>query len=374
VPCVAFDATGGIPELLRGQNAGLVAPLGNAEAFLAQLVKLFDHKKLKTRRRDLITMAAQRFDFRAYTETLLRTAQPNLQSLSVCVINYNYARYLAGRLGSIFAQSYPVHEILFFDDASSDESVATVAAAAREAQRDIRIIANDKNTGSVFAQWRRAAESASGDYIWIAEADDECAPDFLSRLMEAIAGTDTSPLLAFADSRAIDAAGRMVSPSYQSYYLQSGAKELTVSGIWQADEFARRFLSERNLILNVSAVLWRRDALLAALDRCAASIADWRIAGDWRLYLEVLAEQTGSVVYLAEPLNVHRRHQLSATQSLHAPDHVNEIAAMHRIAAEKLRLGTASIAAQTRYLNEIKTQFGVSATGKAKGPYKRRQP
>ncbi len=55
-------------------------------------------------------------------------------------------------------------------------------------------------------------------------------------------------------------------PSYQNYYFQSGVRELTASGSWEARDFAEKFLNVRNLIPNVSAVLWRREALLKALD------------------------------------------------------------------------------------------------------------
>ena len=45
---------------------------------------------------------------------------------------------------------------------------------------------NEENSGSVFAQWRKAAELATGDYLWIAEADDLSDPEFLARVMQAM--------------------------------------------------------------------------------------------------------------------------------------------------------------------------------------------
>jgi hypothetical protein len=57
-----------------------------------------------------------------------------------------------------------------------------------------------------------------------------------------------NPVLAFCDSRAVDAAGREMMPSYQSYYFASGVKELAESGIWDGLAFARLALRERNLI------------------------------------------------------------------------------------------------------------------------------
>ena len=106
----------------------------------------------------------------------------------MAVPNYNYARYMDGRLGSIFRQSHPVHEILVLDDCSTDNSLEAIAAAAQAADRAIRFEPNDINSGSVFAQWRKAAELATGELLWIAEADDLSDPDFLASAAALFAG------------------------------------------------------------------------------------------------------------------------------------------------------------------------------------------
>ncbi len=369
VPCVAFDETGGIPGLLRAEQAGAVVPLGDADAYLAQLIALLDHKKLRADRKRLIALA-QNFDFSRYVDALLRVAAPSLRTVSACVLNYNYARYLKDRLNAVFAQTYPLCEILLFDDGSDDDSVAVAEAVAQAAQRDVTIIANATNTGAIFEQWRRAAETARGEYIWIAEADDQCEPSFLARLIEAMAEVD-APVLAFSDSRAVDENGAIILRSYQSYYVDSDASDLASTGIWPADSFARKFLSERNLILNVSAVLWRRSALLAALRACGEELRDWRLAGDWRLYLEVLAASAGNVVHVAEPLNTHRRHTGSVTHSLDAVRHVEEVRQIHRIAAERFALDASAKARQAVYIEDISRQLGLREPHRQK-PAKRR--
>jgi hypothetical protein len=119
----------------------------------------------------------------------------------------------------------------------------------------------------------------------------------------------------------------------------------------------------RNLIPNVSGVLWRRDALLRALD-AVPDIAQWRLAGDWRLYLALLSGAADSVVYIAEPLNVHRRHGDGVTQSLAATVHVAEISRMHEIAAKTLGLDGVARTAQAEYLGRVGVQLG-AAKGKA---------
>jgi len=101
-------------------------------------------------------------------------------------------------------------------------------------------------------------------------------------------------------------------------------------------------------------VLWRRTALLAALDRCGAELASWRLASDWRLYLEVLAESDGCVAYVAEPLNMHRRHGAGVTAGTTTRRHLAEIGRMHKLTRERLRLDEAARARQAAYVTELR--------------------
>jgi glycosyltransferase involved in cell wall biosynthesis len=138
----------------------------------------------------------------------------------VVVPNYNYARYLAERLGSIFAQTHPVLEVILLDDASTDDSVAIARQTAAAWGRSLRILRRARNSGAASGQWRRAAAAARGDFVWIAEADDGCAPEFLETLIGAIAAVPEATF-GFCDSRAIDASGQPLSESYRAQYAAS---------------------------------------------------------------------------------------------------------------------------------------------------------
>jgi len=354
IPCVAFENSGGIPELLRETGGGLVVAADDVDAFRAALRSLLGHPELEAGRRQLQELAAQKFDFAAYVERLLHLAHPALVTVSVCVISYNYARYLPARLASVFAQTYPVAEILLLDDGSTDGSPAVAEQAAAAAGRALRIIAEGTNSGSVFGQWRRAAMAARGAFVWLCEADDDAEPAFLARLVEAIGGAE-DVRLAFSDSRAIDANGRTLMPSYQAYYCDAGASALAQSGRWEAAAFARQFLCTRNLIPNVSGVLWRRSALIAALD-AVPMLDQWRLAGDWRLYIAAL-DAPGALVYVAAPLNVHRRHEGGMTQRLNAATHIGEIRAMQAIAAATFGLDEPARAAQAMDAARVETRL-----------------
>ncbi|MCX7382193.1 MAG: glycosyltransferase, partial [Alphaproteobacteria bacterium] len=284
LPVVAFAGTGGIPDLLATFGGGASVPLADADAMAGALLR-FGTRGVHGGRARLAARARAAFSFADYTAGLLRLARPELAAVSVVVPSYNYARFLPERLASIFTQTYPVGEVVLLDDASSDDSLPVAAAVAAEWRRELRISTATVNSGSVFRQWRRAAEVAHGEFLWIAEADDAAEPELLASLvgvMQAQPGID----LAFCDSRAIDAEGTELWPSYRDYYIGAGAAALAQDGVFDGPDFARRCLAERNLILNASSVLWRRSALLAALERCGEELECFRIAGDWRLYLE----------------------------------------------------------------------------------------
>ena len=55
--------------------------------------------------------------------------------------------------------------VLMLDDASSDDSRAVIEQVAHQHGRDIRLLVNDKNSGSVMRQWARGTREASGELV-----------------------------------------------------------------------------------------------------------------------------------------------------------------------------------------------------------------
>jgi len=349
---VAFAEAGGIPGLLQELDGGVAVPIGDAPALADAIIDMLLAARPKAARARLARRAHEPFRFDRYAFALLRLLRPALAPISVAVPVYNYAQYLERRLASVFAQTWPVAEVIVLDDASTDDSVAVARATAEDWGRDIRLLVNPTNSGSPFRQWRRAAAMAEGDWLWIAEADDEAEPTLLAGLAGMVQEVPDLELV-FCDSRAIDGSGRPLWPSYQEYYSANGAAVLAKGGVFPAREFARRFLAERNFILNASAVLWRRRSLLEALDRCGKELDRYRLAGDWRIYIEVLAASSGRVGVLAAPLNVHRRHSGSLTETL-APDrHVDEVARVQALARARLDLPTEIVRRQAHYRRRL---------------------
>jgi len=164
--------------------------------------------------------------------------------------------------------------------------------------------------------------------------------------------------IAFCDSIAIDDAGDQVMADYKDYYRASAAPELCENGVFAAKQFAQDCLGERNLILNASAVVFRTEALRAALARCGDELADWHVAGDWRLYVEILAHSDGKVGYIAMPLNGHRRHAASATAKLSSKAMLSEISRMHRVINTLLPQDKPRLQRQSQYRRSLATAEG----------------
>ena len=328
---IAFEDTGGIPELLERFDGGCSVPLGDVAA-MARAALQTARVMTPARRRALADASRTAFRFETYSTQLLALARPRWLPVSVVVPNCDYGRYLEARLASIFAQSYPVTEVIVLDDASIDDSVAVAERTAAAWGRRIDLYQQQRRSGSVFAQWRRAAETARSEWLWIAEADDAADPGLLAALAAASAEA-RDPAFAFCDSQAIDQGGAMLWPDHKTYY---GPAVLAADAVFEGAAFLRSHLAERNLILNVSAVLWRREELLAALRRCETELRRFRIAGDWRLYAEVLAREGAQVAYVAKPLNHHRCHAASVTARIGLAAQSAEIARVHGVVARMI--------------------------------------
>ncbi|MHC2706771.1 hypothetical protein ACVMHZ_009959 [Bradyrhizobium liaoningense] len=213
----------------------------------------------------------------------------------------------------------------------------------------------------MFAQWAKAAEMAKGEFLWIAEADDLSEPIFISSLLALMQG-DPDIAIGFTDSKSIDADGAHLYASYKPYFATIEPGALSRTEVFDGRDFVTRYLGVKNTILNVSSVLWRRETLLRALNACRDRLKEFRMAGDWVLYLEVLAGPGAKIAYVADPLNVHRRHAASVTNSLKAQKHIEEIDTMHRLARRRFGFGERELGAQAAYRNEVSAQLASAAT------------
>ncbi|WP_438382232.1 glycoside hydrolase family 99-like domain-containing protein [Asaia sp. BMEF1] len=363
IPCVAFARNGMIPDLLtelaeEGDKRNRIIEPGDLPAIGAAILQDAELPPINPERRaQRGRELAERFSFNRYAARLVTLALPDLPSISVVVLSYNYAHYLAARLATIFAQNCPVIEIIVLDDVSDDGSAALSERIATSFDRAIRLVKGTRRSGSVFAQWQKAANLATGDWLWIAEADDLSEPEFLSALSTMITQSPDATM-AFCDSRVIDGNGAEISPDYQEYYRSHVGYGLGRDMLIDGETFVRDYLGKCNLVLNVSSALFRRRNLVAALEICRPDLVRFRLAGDWRVYVELLLQPGSQLAYMARPLNIHRRHGQSVTGSFDQRAHLAEIVSMHELIGKRLGNPADLINRQRAYRGELKNQFG----------------
>jgi len=215
--------------------------------------------------------------------------------VSVIIPNYCHAPYLKQRIDSVLAQSYPDFEVVLLDDCSTDGS-REILERYRSHPRVKRIVCNERNGGSPFAQWRKGFELTEGEYIWIAESDDFADPAFLERCVAEL-DADPACVLAHTLSRTVSADGREIGK-----VRQAGRPVRRIDG----QRFVVRHLLRRNELYNASMVVFRRSALPAP-----ETYADYRFAGDWYFWMLVALKGRAATVF--EPLNAFRRHAAATT-------------------------------------------------------------
>jgi glycosyltransferase involved in cell wall biosynthesis len=361
VPVLAFRDAGGFVDLLEEEGFGRLVAYCDPNELGDAVIEEIDRKTdgiLDIQQQKVSAEITKRFSFDSYAFDLAERLDSTLKRVSVIVPNYNYGRYLAERLKSIFDQTYPVFEIIVLDDNSTDDSLDIVKGVTTATRRQVTLIRNEENSGSVFEQWRKGVELARGDLVWIAEADDLSDPKFLDRMLQFFENPEVG--LAFSDSRTIDEEGKPLKLRYKEYYDRIHSGALARDLVEDAADFAKRYLSQRNTIMNVSAVLWRRDRLAEALASERETLNTYKLAGDWHVYL-LACRAGGKIGYCAELLNAHRRHREAVTRRTPVSLHFDEIRRLHSLYNKLFGEDLESLRQQKEYLRELGSQFGLPA-------------
>lgn len=239
--------------------------------------------------------------------------------VSVIIPNYNYADFIIERIDSILSQTYPIYELIILDDASSDNSAEIIKAKISEIKKQkpdlkIKLIVNEKNSGGcVFSQWQKGLKNVTGDFVWIAEADDSADKHFIEVAMQKFDQYQNAVLF-YSDSRRIDQNGEIISDT------SIDLEDIWHCGRWEKDFYNDgknenvEYLSANNTIINVSGVVWKNIKELAEIFDEAK---EYKIAGDWYIYTRIL--EYGDIVYSSKPLNYYRKHDKGSASTIIAP-------------------------------------------------------
>ncbi len=354
-PVIMVAGTGGIADLAGG-GAVTVLPDADAGGFADALSKMLKNRRtLEKAAAKGLEIARSQFGFRSFAGDMVRLLGEPFPKVSVIVPNYKYARHLPQRLASILNQSMPVWEIIFLDDASGDDSVEVARRVLQDCSIRYRIVENKRNSGSVFAQWKKGVDLAEGDVVWIAEADDWAARDFLKVAGAVFADPDVA--VSYTQSNQVSGDGEILAASYLDYVADVDPvrwrKSFVTDGPWEL----ANGLSVKNTLPNASGVLFRRSALQPVLAGQMKKIRSFRVAGDWCVY--ALLAEAGKFAYDPRPLNYHRRHADSVTISRFTKVEWDEIAKMQAMVAKRVDLGDEMKACAAAYLEHLAKRLPV---------------
>ena len=154
------------------------------------------------------------------------TIQAASPVVSVIVPCYNYGRFLAGCVDSIFKSTSHPLEVIVIDDASTDETQAVTSNLARADAR-VRVFRHDVNWGHI-ATYNHGFSLVRGVYVHLISADDELAPGALDRavaIIERIRRSDSSmvPWPGVSD-RTSRCSGRAARPRTESCGARTGLR------------------------------------------------------------------------------------------------------------------------------------------------------
>ncbi len=113
--------------------------------------------------------------------TVTQQSRFSTSTVSLIIPCYNYGRFAAEAIESALLQTYPPDEILFIDDASTDDSVEV----ARRYEPRIRVEANPRNLG-VVANFSKAVSLTKGDYVCLLGADNRFRSDYVEKAKAAL--------------------------------------------------------------------------------------------------------------------------------------------------------------------------------------------
>ncbi len=244
--------------------------------------------------------------------------------LSVVVPNYNYEKFLYQRIYSILYQKEKISELIILDDCSKDNSRELIDEIVEKTKDYINIkkVYNETNSGTAFKQWEKGFKEATGDYVWIAEADDYCDNKFLKAVLKPIKN-DNDIVISYCDTAFIDKMGNVI--------LKSIKQEIDImqTGHWDSD-FVNEGSKEINdysflncTIANVSSVIFKNNNY----SKYFKLAGKYRQCGDWLFYVKVMND--GKISYVDKTFNYYRVHGSNVTSLTKKQKHFDEIKLVH---------------------------------------------
>lgn len=192
-----------------------------------------------------------------------------MKTVSVVIPNHNNSKYIGKCLESVMNQTYPIEEIVVYDDLSTDDSRSILKEYASKDQR-IRLMLPDENRGVSYAR-DTAIRSCTSEYVTTLDSDDfYYDDDKLKREMDKINDSDV-PACAFSQTVLVDEEGKVTG-------------DLTIQNL--SDDFRFRTVTQTIGIYVARDICFPLEAYKAV----GGYVHDMKLFEDWDLSLKLLSK------------------------------------------------------------------------------------
>lgn len=232
----------------------------------------------------------------------------NQPLVSVIIYNYNYGRYLSECIKSAVTQSYPNIEVLFSDNASTDNSWEIALAFSKQYPDKIFLARNHKNFGAT-ANLKNCMQNIRGRYFMILCSDDKLDQHCIERAVEQLEAHPDA-CMTLMHRYILSESGKVM---HEAPFYDQSCK------IFPPKQAAVYMMASVNPTL--SQILYRTDYHTATKNFEGASGHANRFLGN--RVLDFTLSCLYPIIYLHTPLVYHRMHALSDTNL--AKDHLVQI-------------------------------------------------
>ncbi len=202
--------------------------------------------------------------------------------ISVCLTSFNGALFIKEQLVSVLNQLANDDELLVADDGSTDDTIAIVESIQ---DSRLRIVGVNGQLG-VVKNFERVLKEARGQYVFLCDQDDIWLPNKVSECLSAL----EENILVVTDCKVVDQNLNEIQPSF--FELRNSGKGI-FKNIW------------KNTYLGCC-MAFRRELLVIAMPMPAKiPMHD--------MWLGILAETQGAILFMPQKLSLYRRHELSVS-------------------------------------------------------------
>lgn len=207
--------------------------------------------------------------------------------VSICIPNYNYARYLDEAIKSVLNQTYTDFELIITDDRSTDNSDEVVQKYLSDPR--VSYYKNPVGLG-IYGNLNRCIQYAKGTYLKFLCADDKFHPAMLEKFVQVM---DTYPQVS------------LVTADQEIFGLKTEFLRLPYSGLQKGPDMVRSILETYNWVGGPTSVMIRAGNLGPE----GFKNSSW--LGDWDMWAKQMS--LGDAYIISEPLIYSRLHSSQAT-------------------------------------------------------------